>query len=138
MLANSSMKKLATCTPELINVVLAVEKRFPLKVICGHRGQVEQDAAFNSSPKRSQTPWPESKHNKLPSLAIDIVPLEHIGEKEFIDWNDRERMTLLAGFILTEAFHQGFKFRWGGDWNRDTGLKDNEFDDLPHFELVEV
>jgi len=138
MLDGVSLKRLASCDPRIINVVMAVETRFPIKVLCGHRTQTEQDEAFNAVPKRSQTPWPQSKHNSLPSLAVDIVPLEHVGGKEFIDWNDRERMTLLAGFMLTEGFHQGVKLRWGGDWNQDTATKDNKFDDLPHFEIVEV
>ena len=25
--------------------------------------------------------------------------------------------------------------RWGGDWDQDTEVKDNRFDDLGHFEL---
>jgi hypothetical protein len=28
------------------------------------------------------------------------------------------------------------KLRWGGDWDMDTEVKDNKFDDLVHFELV--
>ena len=28
------------------------------------------------------------------------------------------------------------KLRWGGDWDRDTQVKDNSFDDLLHFELI--
>ncbi len=136
MLDSKSLARLASCDPRLINIVMAVEERFPLKVICGHRTKEEQDAAVSEG--KSQTPWPTGKHNSLPSMAVDIVPYEHVGGKEFIDWNDRERMTYLAGFMMTEAFHQGVKLRWGGDWNSDTGLKDNKFDDLPHMEIVEV
>jgi len=29
----------------------------------------------------------------------------------------------------------GIRLRWGGDWDGDTELDDNKFDDLPHFEL---
>ena len=31
----------------------------------------------------------------------------------------------------------GLKIRWGGDWDMDTQVKDNNFDDLPHFEIKE-
>ena len=31
---------------------------------------------------------------------------------------------------------KGIPLRWGGDWDVDTELKDNDFDDLPHFELL--
>ena len=35
------------------------------------------------------------------------------------------------------ASQMGIKIRWGGDWDRDTDLSDNRFNDLPHFELME-
>jgi peptidoglycan L-alanyl-D-glutamate endopeptidase CwlK len=28
------------------------------------------------------------------------------------------------------------RLRWGGDWDMDTKVSDNDFDDLVHFELV--
>ena len=31
----------------------------------------------------------------------------------------------------------GIDLRWGGDWDRDTEVRDNTFDDLVHFEIVE-
>jgi hypothetical protein len=31
----------------------------------------------------------------------------------------------------------GIKIRWGGDWDMDTETKDNNFDDLVHFEIKE-
>lgn len=138
MLDSKSLDKLQTCDKRLINLVMVVAARIPLKVIDGFRNEAAQMAAFNANPKKSQQPWPESKHNKIPSLAIDIVPLEKVDGKEFIDWNDRERMTLIAGLMLNEAYHQGINLRWGGDWNGDYSVKDNKFDDLPHFEITEV
>jgi len=30
------------------------------------------------------------------------------------------------------------KLRWGGDWDSDKVFDDQNFDDLPHFELVSV
>jgi hypothetical protein len=29
----------------------------------------------------------------------------------------------------------GINLRWGGDWDQDWEVKDNKFDDFPHFEL---
>ena len=55
-----------------------------------------------------------------------------------IDWNDRERQTLFAGYVLGLAKSMGITLRWGGDWDRDTDVQDNKFDDLMHFELVET
>jgi len=31
----------------------------------------------------------------------------------------------------------GVDLRWGGDWDGDTEVRDNGFDDLVHFEIVE-
>ena len=31
----------------------------------------------------------------------------------------------------------GVAIRWGGDWDKDNELKDNGFDDLMHFELID-
>jgi len=66
----------------------------------------------------------------LPSLAVDVAPYP-------IDWNDRERFCYFAGYVKGIAKSLGTELRWGGDWDRDTQVKDNNFDDLPHFELVE-
>ena len=65
----------------------------------------------------------------MPSLAVDVVPYP-------VDWQDRERMTYFAGFVMGIARVKfGISLRWGGDWDLDTDLKDNKFDDLPHFEI---
>ncbi len=53
-----------------------------------------------------------------------------------IVWDDRERQTLFAGYVLATAKAMGIDLRWGGDWNRDTEVRDNSFDDLVHFEIV--
>ena len=55
--------------------------------------------------------------------------------KNSIDWDDRERFTLFAGFVLGIAKSMGINLRWGGDWDQDWTVKDNKFDDFPHFEL---
>lgn len=31
----------------------------------------------------------------------------------------------------------GVTLRWGGDWDSDTEVNDNSFDDLVHFEIKE-
>jgi hypothetical protein len=52
-----------------------------------------------------------------------------------IDWDDRERFHLFSGFVLGIARSMGIKLRWGGDWNMNFEVDDNNFDDFPHFEL---
>jgi len=127
-----SKQRLQTCHPDLQKVFNAVIEHFDCVVLYGHRGQAEQDAAVKAG--NSKTPWPKSKHNPLPSLAADVGPFE--APSQPIDWEDRERMTLFAGFVLGTAQALGIRVRWGGDWDQDTRVKDNSFDDLVHFELV--
>ena len=66
--------------------------------------------------------------------AVDIAPYP-------IDWNARDDFHYLGGFVLGIAASKGINIRWGGDWS-DSSLsqgrrttKDNNFDDLVHFEL---
>lgn len=127
-----SKQRLQTCHPDLQRVFNEVIKHFDCVVLYGHRGQAEQDAAVKAG--NSKTPWPQSKHNSVPSMAADVGPYERPSQP--IDWQDRERLTLFAGFVIGAAEILGVKIRWGGDWDQDTQVKDNTFDDLVHFELV--
>ncbi len=119
--------RLTTVHPDLQAVCHAAIKFIDFKVIAGRRGEEAQTAAYESG--NSQVPWPESTHNTDPSEGIDVAPFP-------IAWDDRERFTLLAGVMLGMAFLMEIELRWGGDWNQDTEVKDNKFDDLGHFELV--
>lgn len=124
----ASQEKLATCDPRLQKVFNEVIKHFDCTVIEGHRGEAAQNKAFAEG--KSKLKYPQSKHNKTPSLAADVLPYP-------IDWNDTNRMRYFAGFVVGIAATMGIKIRWGGDWNQNTELKDNSFNDLPHFELVD-
>jgi len=124
--SQTSKDRLATCDERLQKVFNEVIKYFDCTIIQGHRGQVEQDAAFAAG--KSQLKWPNGNHNKLPSKAVDAMPFP-------IDWTDRERMTLLAGFVIGIAQGMNIDIRWGGDWNENMKVKDNKFDDLVHYEV---
>ena len=123
-----SKSRLATCDSRLQNLFNEVIKHFDCSVLEGHRGEKEQNEAYAKG--NSKLRYPDGKHNKIPSVAVDVVPYP-------IDWQDRERMTYFAGFVMGIASGMGLKIRWGGDWNMNTELKDNNFDDLPHFEIRE-
>jgi len=112
--------------PDLQTLVDRVHEVMPLKLICGFRNEADQNKAFEMGLSKVQ--WPDSKHNKLPSLAVDVSP-------DPIDW-DRERLTYMAGMIMALAYFLSIPLLWGGDWSNDTVLKDNAFDDLVHFELI--
>jgi peptidoglycan L-alanyl-D-glutamate endopeptidase CwlK len=129
MMSELSKQRLSECHPDIRRVIEKVAERWDITVSCGHRDKKHQDEAVMTG--KSKAIWPTSKHNSLPSRAVDIEPLD--GKK--INWADRERFVLLAGYVLGVAEFLGVGLRWGGDWNQNTVMKDNKFDDLPHFEL---
>ena len=131
-----------TCDPRLQRILDRVIRIMDCKVVWGHRGREAQDKAF--ADKFSTKRWPNSKHNKLPSPAMDVIPYPD-------DWDDRERFTMLAGMMLATADQIAredaraagltaptWTLRWGGDWDRDTQVNDNKWDDLAHYEIVEL
>ena len=128
----ASEAQIATCHPDLQRVLREAIKYLDFTVTEGHRGKAAQDAAVAAG--NSKTPWPTSKHNGLPSHAVDLAPYP-------VDWSDSqralERFALLAGVIHTVAQQLGVKIRWGGDWNQNWDTRDEGgFRDRPHFEIV--
>ena len=129
----ASAAELITCHPDLQLVFSIAVKMFDCSVICGHRDELAQRAAFVS--KHSKKEYPGSEHNSYPSMAADVPPYP-------IDWRDTARFTRFAFFVIgiAEALHEqgliSHRVRWGGDWDMDTEVEDNMFNDLAHFELI--
>ena len=123
----TSKAKLATCHEDLQKILNEVIKYVDCSVIEGHRSEERQNKLFDEG--KTKLKYPKGRHNSNPSRAVDVVPYP-------IDWNDRERFHLFAGFVLGIAQSMGIKLRWGGDWNMNFEVDDNQFDDFPHFELI--
>lgn len=134
--SKSSKDKLATCDARLQNILNQVIKYYDCKILDGHRDKKHQDSLFYSVPKRTKVKWPDSKHNKIPSLAVDVAPYP-IPYEWGNDWRDRVKFYELKAIIFFIAAQQGTKIRFGGDWDNDSDYKDNKFNDLVHFEIVE-
>ena len=126
--SEKSIAKLSTCHPLLLRVFHEVVREFDCTILEGHRDKDRQNQMVAEG--KSQVLWPNGKHNTVPSLAVDVTPYP-------INWDDRERQTLFAGYVLATAESLRVALRWGGDWDRDTEVRDNSFDDLVHFEIVE-
>ncbi len=123
-----SLSRLSECHPDLQFLFKEVVKYFDCTIICGHRGEEEQNRAFKNN--RSKLEYPKSKHNKEPSLAVDVVPYP-------VEWKNTKRMYLFAGYVWATAKRLGIdNLRLGCDWDSDTEINDQTFHDLPHFELV--
>ena len=122
----SSKKRLSTCDDRLQKVFNEVIKHVDCSVLCGHRGKDDQDKAYKEG--KSKAKYPNGRHNRQPSLAVDVSPYP-------IDWDDLERQTLFAGFVLGIAKQMGINLIWGNDWDGDFETKDTRLKDYPHFEL---
>jgi len=125
-----STNNLVQADEDLQKLFNEVIKYYNCAVICGHRNEEEQNTAYDSG--LSKLKYPESKHNKYPSLAVDVVP--YFATKPHIRWNDKEKFYEFAGFVQGVAKMMGIDIRWGGNWDSDDELKDQSFFDLPHFE----
>jgi hypothetical protein len=102
-----------------------------ISLVCGHRTKDEQNAAFDAG--YSQLRWPAGKHNKLPSIAVDLQPYPYPTATNKL-WAS---LAYIAGRAHDIAHDEGFKVRWGGDWDGDGDLTDQNFDDLFHIEVIE-
>lgn len=112
-----SQSRLATCDEQIQRVMNEVIKVYDIAVICGFRDQEAQNKAVAEG--KSSKPWPTSKHNRSPSLAVDIAPWP-------LDWYDIGRFRVMGGIVLGVAHMMGIKMRWGVSWG-----------DYPHWEVVE-
>lgn len=125
--SEKSLNKLETCHPKLQEIFKEAINIIDIQITEGHRSKEAQDRAYHNG--YSKLKWPNSKHNKMPSLAVDAVPFP-------IDYKDTKRFYYLAGIIKGIAHMKGISIRWGGDWNNNNDFNDNKFNDLPHYELV--
>ena len=121
-----SKERLASCDPMLQKLFNEVIKHVDCSVLEGHRSKERQNKLYDEG--KTKVRYPNGRHNADPSLAVDVTPYP-------VDWEDRERQTLFAGFVLGIARGLGIRIRWGGDWDMDFDVQDNKFDDFPHFEI---
>jgi len=132
-----SLQNLNTCDTFLQKVLIRAMsyQLMDFAIICGHRDEAAQNRAFNS--RNSKKRWPDSKHNHLPSIAVDVAPWP-------IDWNDHLAFARLYGIIeaasveVRGAEGSDTKLRWGGDWDGDGESNDQSFMDIGHFEMVKA
>ena len=125
-----SKERLKGVDAKLQNVLNEVVKYFDITIIEGLRSQERQNELVAQG--KSKTKF--GKH--VEGKAVDIAPYP-------IDWNARDDFHYLGGFMLGMAASMGIKIRWGGDWNASSlfkgqrTTKDNSFDDLVHFEILD-
>lgn len=133
----SSLSVLNELHPVLQAVLSMAIQHVDFTVLDGHRSREEQERYFREGTSKVQ--FPHSKHNSLPAEAVDIAPWP-------IDWSDTARFYYIGGFIMgvgelylwLTGLHTQYALRYGGDWDRDSEVKDQTFMDLGHIELIRV
>lgn len=131
---------LVLVTPNLRNLFTEVDKEVAVEILPSTiRTQAEQLDYFNRGVSKTL----DSKHLIVPgkrefSEAVDAGPHRHKwpveSEKDY--WKDWARLYYFAGRVMSVALRMGIKLRFGGDWNGNNDLKDQNFYDGVHFEEV--
>lgn len=127
MLGAESNRQLDTCHPKIGKLIREVDRRLSklrvqrldISAVCGHRGQAAQEQAFAAG--NSDKHWPDSRHNTLPSTAVDVTPYPQM-------WSDPELLMLLIGFILAVSVDLDIEIEVGALWHKR---------DRPHIQLTE-
>lgn len=109
------------------------------KLIYGYRSPTVQDALFMAG--RSQKRGGQSMHNiGPPTPAVDVAPF--VAGVGLILGNKKEEYKYFYQFsgVVFAVAHQlqlSYGLRWGGDWDRDKNLDDQNFYDLYHWEWLD-
>ena len=85
-----SRDRLATCDRRLQNIMNEAIKEIDFCIVCGYRGKEDQEKAFAEG--KSFARFGQSKHNKKPSLAVDIAPFVNGN----ISWEHKDFLPVLA------------------------------------------
>lgn len=124
--SDRSMQMIGQLDERLQAIMFQLIQVMDVVILEGHRGKETQDLLYHQG--KSKVMWPDSKHNTMPSQAVDVAPYP-------IDWNDRERFVFMCGIIKGIAHELQIPIRMGIDWDGDNDLYDQTFNDLPHIEL---
>lgn len=151
-----SRARLSTCHADLQRVAnLALQYANLLgrdiSIVEGHRPLVRQQELFESGKSQLK----EGKHNLVPSKALDFMPysgkykaltgnpaqIREIARINKIHEELAERkvfteFALIAACFFLAANVMEIPIRWGGDWDMDNDIFNNNFDDLGHIELL--
>lgn len=143
-----SLNKLNSCHQDLQTIFNYVVKYFDNSIISGQRTEQEQKGLYKIGREFDGDNWiitgdvvtykdgkyRKSAHNEYPSMAVDVVPYP-------IEWDNTDRMRYFVGYVkgIAQMLYDygviSHLLKTGLDWNDNTVLKDQRFNDFPHFEI---
>lgn len=124
-----SKAEMATIEEDLQKILNRAIKVVDFSVREGHRNKAKQDGYFASG--KSKLKFPEGKHNCFPSEAVDIAPSPYPKTDAGI-----KQAYFLAGIIKGIAVEMGIDIIIGCDWNNDGDIRNDNFQDVWHIELI--
>ena len=125
-----SMRNLEGVHPLLVDWALELVTIVDCSVVSGVRDMTTQRQYVSLGVSKTMN----SMHLIQPDgygHAVDLAPYP-------IKWERTRSFDLLAGIGLGLAFKMGIKIRWGGDFNQNMDVYDENFNDLGHFEIKQA
>jgi hypothetical protein len=133
--SQESFSTLATCHPDLQALFYEVIKYYDCTILEGYRNEIDQEMAFNAG--HTKLHYPNGKHNRQPSTAVDVTPYP-------INFDDYNLNIWFGGYVmgiaqkLKDEGKMTHSIRWGGAWDGLGDLnKPGMLADLVHFELID-
>ena len=130
-------------------------------VVYGERGNMLQNMLYAKGRAFTNGAWriinrseivtylqfPNSKHNikigEFKCKAVDTAPYINGRMVNGDNKDDRNQLYYFAGIVkgVSEIMYENgeiiHKIRWGGDWDNDADISDNNFRDLFHYEIID-
>ena len=154
--SSKSLTRLQTCHSDLETLMLEVDKHWANTILEGKRTIEQQRENVAKGVSKTMN----SLHLDDPSNAVDAAPdplnwpkmhtelaelLGHLSAqdrrqmaKHILEYaKQMARWYYFGGFVLGTAAQMGIDIRWGGDWDGDRDIHEQNFDDLVHYERHE-
>jgi peptidoglycan LD-endopeptidase CwlK len=136
--SNRSQLHYDTLHPDLQVMCDTVLVYHDCSILYGHRDKNTQNSLYNDG--KSKLKYPQSKHNALPSEAVDLIPYRK-GYNPYGNASEARYGSYFCGLVLGIAdrlYAEGemsMRIRWGGNWSTQRNKPFAKFYDGYHFEL---
>jgi len=140
--SKTSQEKLLTCHKDIQTILNELIKVYDFSILEGHRSLQTQQEYFKAGKSKNDGILKPSKHQSIPSMAVDIMPFAKDTNAFSGKTLDNARFYFMMGMVQAITIRlllEGkitHNVRFGLDWDSDKIFDDQDFHDLPHFELV--
>jgi len=108
-------KNFESLEADLKGLMIYVGERMEVEPFHGYRDRLEQDELVKK--EKSKLNYPNSKHNKWPSQAVDI----QIYKNGKATWEPNEYIKLWH-LVMFYCMDNEINIRWGGNWDGDNTI----------------